>query len=40
MVSRCGFGVVSTVADKDGGVASRRRTVVTLMTIRFKGLKN
>jgi hypothetical protein len=26
--------------DKDGGVASWRRTVVTLMTMRFNGLKN
>jgi hypothetical protein len=29
-----------SVEEKDGGVASRRRTVVTLMMIRFNGLRN
>jgi hypothetical protein len=40
MVSPWGFGVVSTVTEKDGGVASRLRTVVTLTQMRFNGLKN
>jgi hypothetical protein len=40
MVSPCGLGVVSVVAEKDGGVASWRGTVVTLMMMRFNGLKN
>jgi hypothetical protein len=39
-VSLWGLSVVSTVAKKDGGVASWRRTVVTLMLMRFNGLKN
>jgi hypothetical protein len=39
-VSPWGLSVVSTVAEKDGGVASRRRTVETLTMMRFNGLKN
>jgi hypothetical protein len=31
---------VGTVAEEDGGVASRRRTVVTLSKMRSNGLKN
>jgi hypothetical protein len=30
---------MSTVAEKDGGVASQRRTVMTLMMMMFNSLK-
>jgi hypothetical protein len=40
MVSPWGLSVVSTVAEKDDGVASRRRTVVILTQMRFNGLKD
>jgi hypothetical protein len=36
-VSSWGLGVLSTVAEKDGGVTSWRRTVVTLTMTRFNG---
>jgi hypothetical protein len=40
MVILWGLSVVSTIAEKDGGVTSWRRTVVTLTQMRFNGLRN
>jgi hypothetical protein len=40
MVSPCGLGVMNMVAEIDGRVTSWRRTVVTLVTMRFNGQKN
>jgi hypothetical protein len=39
MVSPCGLSIVNTVAEKDGGMTSWRRMVVTLMTMGLNGLK-
>jgi hypothetical protein len=40
MVNLWGLGGVSAVAEEDGGVASRRRTVMALKRMGSNGLKN